>query len=455
MDHYKAIVIGAGQAGVPLARKLAEQGWRTCLIEKHLVGGTCVNDGCTPTKAMIASASIAHLARNAEDLGIHIPSVEVDFERVIKRKSDIVSSFREGSERRIQQTENLTFIAGEASFVDAHHVEVECANGERRVLHGHVIFINTGGRPFIPDITGLSEVPYYTSTTLLELRELPEHLVILGGGYIALEFAQMYRRFGSKVSILEQSERILKKEDADVATCIHEILTADGIEIYTETTVKLFQKHHDQVRVVLEKDEVMASHMLVATGRIPNSEKLNLDKTKVVTDKRGHIQVNEKLETAEPHIYALGDVNGGPAFTHISYNDHLIVYKNIVEHQHLTTDDRTLCFCMFTDPQLARVGFTEQEARKKGYTIGVAKLPMSHVARALETGRSSGFMKAVVDRSSGKILGATVIGAEGGEIMSLIQIAMKGNLSYQSLRDGVFAHPTYAESLNNLFAKLE
>ena len=459
MKEFDAIVIGAGQAGVPLAKKLAQSGLKTALIEKRMVGGTCINDGCTPTKAMVASARLAYLASRSSDLGIDIPAYTIDFKAVMARKSAIVTQFREGALKGVEKTENLTLIYGEAKFKDDQTIYVNGRDGNFENYTAKQIFINTGASPVIPQIEGVNEIKYLTSTTILQLEEIPEHLLIVGGGYIGLEFGQMFRRFGSKVTLLEKSRRLMPKEDDDVCEVMSEIFKEDGIEILTEAEVTKFSNSANgkiSVTVKLEGKESKhtCTHVLLASGRKPQTEALGLENTAVECDDHGHVKVNQFLETKAKNVYALGDVKGGPAFTQISYNDYVIVTKNLLENAKMSTINRMVPYCMFTDPQLGRVGITEDEAKAKGLDYLVAKIPMKNVARAIETAETRGFMKAVVDKKTKQILGATVIGEQGGEIMTVLQMAMMGKVTYEEVRFATFAHPLYAESLNNLFMSL-
>ncbi|OOQ58441.1 dihydrolipoyl dehydrogenase [Mucilaginibacter pedocola] len=461
MKHYDAIVIGSGQAGSPLCKKLAAAGLKTLLVEKRYIGGTCVNDGCTPTKTMVASARLAYLAGKCNDMGITIKGYTVDLKQVKKRANGIVLKSRNGSQAAMEKTPNLDLIFGEATFIDKKTISVNPKTGKARQFTADKIFINAGCKTVIPkDIEGLDEVDYLTSTSMLELEKLPEHLLVIGGNYIGLEFGQMFRRFGSKVTIVERSGRILSHEDEDVSEEIAKLLEEEQIKILADSKViKLKNKGKNQITATIKtadgEKKIKCSHVLVAIGREPQTARLALDKTGVELDDKGYIKVNDRLETNVPGIYALGDIKGGPAFTHISYHDYTIVYRNLIEKQNLSIKDRVVPYCMFTDPELGRVGITEAEAKAQGLNYKVAKLPMAHVARALETGDTRGFMKAVVDADTKKILGVAVIGVEGGEIMSVLQMAMEGGITYDKIRYGVFAHPTYSESLNNLFMKLD
>lgn len=458
--HYDAIVIGAGQSGGPLSTALARAGWKTALIEREHVGGTCVNEGCTPTKTMVASARVAYLARRGADYGVHNGPVTVEMTRVRQRKRDIVDSFRNGSQRRIESTEGVDLLMGEASFTGPKVLEVRLNNGEIRQLTANAIFLNTGDRPTKPAVDGLESISTLDSTSIMELDTVPEHLLVLGGGYVGLEFGQMFRRFGSQVTIVQRGAQLLAREDGDVAEEVAKMLREDGIEILLEATALHAEqgtsgKIHLTVGTPTAERTLTGSHLLVAAGRVPNTDWLNLAAIGVKTDKRGYIQVNEWLETNVPGIYALGDVKGGPAFTHISYDDFRIIRTNLLEGGDVTIKDRLVPYTIFIDPQLGRVGLSETEARAQGRNIKVAKMPMNYVARALEVDESRGFMKAVVDADTSQILGCAVLGIEGGEMMAMLEIAMLGKVPYTVLRDAIFAHPTLAESLNNLFSMLD
>jgi dihydrolipoamide dehydrogenase len=459
MKHYDAIIIGAGQAGTPLAKKLAEAGKKTAIIEKRYVGGTCINDGCTPTKAMIASARAVYQARKAVELGVEIGTIKIDFKKIKQRKDDIVNQFRSSSEKGIKSTKGLELIFGTARFSGEKELTIALNDGGEEKVTADLIFINAGAKTTIPDIEGLNEIDYLTSTTILDLEAVPEHLVIIGGNYIGLEFGQMFNRFGSKVTILEKSPGILAREDQDISSALTEILTDEKIELLTDVKINQIEQDKKQIKISLEsgktKKNITASHLLVAVGRTPQTADLGLENCGIKLDDKGHILVNEKLETNIKGIYALGDVKGGPAFTHIAYNDYTIVYRNLIEGTNYSIHDRPVPYCMFTDPQLGRIGLSEKEAKEKKLNYKVAVLPMSQVARGIETNETLGLMKAIVDADSKKILGAAVLASEGGEIMSVLQMAMEGNITYDRIRNCVFAHPTYSESLNNLFMKLD
>jgi len=462
-ERYDAIVIGAGQAGGPLSTTLAQAGWKTALVEREHVGGTCVNEGCAPTKTMIASARAAYMARRAADYGVHTGPVTVDMVRVRQRKRDIVKSFRGGSQRRIENTPGLDLLMGEASFFGPKSVEVHMNSGETRLLTADTIFVNVGARPRRPSLPGLDSVPALDSTSIMELDAVPEHLLILGGGYVGLEFGQMFRRFGSQVTIVQRRGQLLTREAPDVAEEVANILREDGIEVLLDTHALRVEQGPDEngggiqltVRTPEGERMISGSFLLIAAGRVPNTDRLNLAAAGIQTDERGFIRVDERLQTSVPGIYALGDVNGGPAFTHISYDDFRIIRTNLLEGGNATTTGRLVPYTVFIDPQLGRVGLTEREARAQGRNIRVAKMPMAWVARTLEMDETRGFMKAIVDAHTGQILGAAILGIEGGEIMTVLQMAMMGRVPYTVLRDAVFAHPTLAESLNNLFVTLD
>ena len=457
MEKYDAIVIGAGQAGGPLATALARAGRRTALVEKEHVGGTCVNEGCTPTKTMVASARVAYLARRAADYGVGVGQVTVDMVKVRQRKRDIVESFRGGSQRRIESTEGVDLLFGAASFSGPKTLEVRLSDGATRQIAADLIFVNAGARPSVPKMDGIESIPYLNSTTIMELDAVPEHLLVIGGGYIGLEFGQMFRRFGSRVTIVQRGPRLLAREDDDVADEVAKILREDGVEVLLETEAPRVERSGDGAIALTVRDKsgaeraIAGSHLLIAAGRASNADTLNLAATGVQTDRHGFIVANERLETNVPGIYALGDVKGGPAFTHISYDDFRIIRTNLLEGGNATITDRLVPYTVFIDPQLGRVGLSESDARRQGRAYKVARMPMSWVARASEVDETRGFMKALVDPATGQILGAAILGIEGGEIMSILEVAMLGKLPYTVLREAIFAHPTLAESLNNLF----
>jgi len=460
MKHFDAIIIGSGQAGVPLAKKLAQAGKKTAIIEKGNIGGTCINVGCTPTKAMVASARAVYQAKKASELGIEITDVKVNLKKIKNRKDEIVETFRASAQKGLETTKGLTVFHGEAKFSASKELTITTSAGKEEKVTADWIFINTGATTVVPDIEGLSEIDFLTSTTIQDLEEVPEHLVVVGGNYIGLEFGQMFRRFGSQVTILEKSNRIMGREDEDISNEISEIFKGEEIEILTNTEIAEIKEEKKNKLILNVKSKgknhkITCSHVLIATGRKPQTEKLGLELAGVKTDDKGNIIVSEKLETNVKGIFALGDVKGGPAFTHIAYNDYTIVYRNLIENTNYTISDRPVPYCMFTDPQLGRIGLSENEAKEKGLNYKVAKMPMSQVARAIETNETLGMMKAVVDVDTKKILGASILASEGGEIMSVLEMAIEGGITYDRIRYCVFAHPTYSESLNNLFMKIE
>jgi len=458
-EQFDCIVLGSGQAGNPLASAFSARGRTVALIERASVGGTCINYGCTPTKTMVASAEIARLARRGADYGVNTGDVSIDMAAIRERKRGMVKSWREGSEKRIAQADRVELIRGEGSFSGPKSVAVKLNEGGERALRADAIVIDTGLSSAAPDLQGIAGVPYLDNVSIMELDEVPEHLLVLGGGYIGLEFAQMFHRFGSKVTVIQNGDQLLPPEDADVAEEIAKILREEGLEILLGARASAIQKttHGISLSVTIggSAPRVQGSHILIATGRKPNTEKLNLKQAGVETDERGYIRVNSRLETSAPGIYAAGDVKGGPAFTHISYDDYRVLKANLLDGGSRTITDRPLPYCVFIDPQLGRVGLSEKEATRQGRHYKLARLPMSSVARALETGLSQGFMKALVDPDTEEILGAAVLGADGGELMSMIAIAMMGKLKYTALRDGIFAHPLLAEALNSLFTTIQ
>ncbi len=449
-----AIIIGAGQAGVPLAQALTESGRRVVLIEAEHVGGTCVNEGCTPTKTMIASARVAHLARRSDGYGVQDGRVQVDFAAVQARKDDVVEQFRSGSRDGLEQS-GVELVMGRARFLGPRTVEATLQDGSRRAFEAPLVFINTGARPTWPELPGLREVGAVDSTGLLGLRELPEHLLILGGGYIGLEFGQAFARFGSRVTVIERGDRLAAREDPDVAAALTEVLCDEGVAVLCEREAVWTRRSDSGIDVLVrgpQGEQILSgSHLLVATGRTPNTDDLGLDLAGVDMDERGHVRVDDDLRTNVEGVYALGDVKGGPAFTHVAYDDFRIVRDALLHGQRRSWHNRLVPYTVFTDPQLARVGLDEMQARGQGLRVRVYTLPMSKVARAIETGETRGLMRAVVDDRTDRILGATVLGTEGGETVSVLQVAMQGNLTAGHLREGVFSHPTWGESLNNLF----
>lgn len=454
-EHYDAIVIGAGQAGGPLSTALANSGRRTAIIEREHVGGTCINEGCTPTKTMVASARVAYLARRAGDYGVETPAPDIDLTVVRKRKRDIVDSFRSGSERRIESTKGLDLIMGAASFTGNKAIEVRLLDGTTRQLTADLFFINAGNRPAAPRLQNPDNIEILNSTSIMELGTVPKHLIVIGGGYVGVEFGQMFRRFGSAVTIIQHGAQLLGREDPDVAEAVASILEEDGIELLFRSEARSVRRNGDDLVLVVDTQdgerELRGDQILSAAGRVPNTDSLNLAATGIETDKRGYIPTNDRLETSVAGIYALGDIRGEAAFTHISYDDFRIIRTNLIEGGNASIAGRLVPYTVYMDPQLGRIGLTEAEAREQGLAIRVAQMPMSYVARALEVDETRGLMKVIVDAETDQILGCAILGIEGGEIMTMIQLAMMGKLPYPIIREAVFAHPTLAESLNNLF----
>jgi pyruvate/2-oxoglutarate dehydrogenase complex dihydrolipoamide dehydrogenase (E3) component len=447
--NFDAMVIGSGQAGNPLSHALADHGWKVALIEKAHLGGTCINTGCTPTKTMVASAQVAHYVRHADRWGVQAENVRVNLAAIVARKNAVVQSFRGGQQRKIDQRPNLRLYRGQARFCSARQIRV----GDD-LLESERIFINTGTRPDPPRLPGLETVGYLTNESLMELQELPGHLIVLGGGYIGLEFGQMFRRFGSRVTLVHRSSQLLPREDEDVARELQKALEADGIEIRLDATPVGVAKQQGEIVLTVDtkgqKETIRGSHLLAATGRRPNTEDLGLDLAGVALDTRGYVRVNGRLETSVPGIWALGDVKGGPAFTHISYNDYQIVYANLVEGGNLTVENRYVPYSLFTDPQLGRVGLTEKEARATGRKLKIGAYPMAYVARAIERDETAGFMKLIADAETDRILGAAILGIEGGELVQILGALMLAGAPYTVLKGAVYIHPTLAEGFFGL-----
>jgi pyruvate/2-oxoglutarate dehydrogenase complex dihydrolipoamide dehydrogenase (E3) component len=454
-ENFDVIIVGSGQAGKPLATAFAEAGKKTAIVESHYVGGTCTNTGCTPTKTMVASARIAYLARRSSDYGVSSGPVSVDMAAVRNRKRGIVEHSRSNNEKKLTTTANLELIRGLAKFTGQKSIEVDLSEGGTRTLQAETIFINTGLRNAIPKVPGIESTPTLDNESIMELDSVPEHLMVLGGGYIGLEFGQMFRRFGSRVTVVHRGKQLLDHEDSDIAGEVAKILAEDGIEILLNAKATKVDGTAGEITVSVEAagsaKVIQGSHLLTATGRTPNTEALHLDLAGVATDEHGYIKVNDRLETTAAGVYALGDVKGGPAFTHISYDDYRVAKANLIDGGRRTTTGRQLPYTVYIDPQLGRIGLTERQAREQGRKIRVAKMPMSSVARAIETGETRGVMKIIVEADSGLILGAAILGIEGGETAAAIQMAMLGGLPFTALRDGIFAHPTLAEGLNNVF----
>lgn len=459
-EKFDAVIIGSGQAGNPLAVKLAVSGKKVALVEKEHIGGSCVNVGCSPSKTMEASGRVAHLVNRAGDYGVTVHgSVIMDMKTVRRRKRDIVTSFSSGDKAKLER-KGVEIVWGQASFKSPVEIEVALNEGGTRKLSADLFFIDTGTRPVVPDIKGLPECKVLNNATIMELDEVPDHLMIIGGGYVGLEFARMFQRFGSRVTIIHRNVHVLSQEDEDLAEAIQDIFIRDGIRIILQADTHSATQDPDGAihlkLTCLEGEEtITGSHLLLAAGRTPNTDMLNLSAAGVQVDESGYIKTDSRLKTAAKNIYALGDVKGGPAFTHISYDDYRIIKSNLLEHGNASIEGRTLPYVVFIDPQLGRVGLSEMEARKQRIPYNLVKMPMAHVARALEVDETDGFMKALVDKESGRILGFACLGMEGGELMAVVQTAMAGGLTWWDLKNMIFAHPTLAESLNNLFSLVE
>ncbi|PMD42820.1 FAD-dependent pyridine nucleotide-disulfide oxidoreductase [Hyaloscypha variabilis F] len=474
---YDALIIGSGQAGTPLASAFAKAGQKVVLIESTHIAGCCVNEGCTPTKTLITSGRVAHLTQRGPDYGIHTSKenetnqVLVDMKKVRQRKRDIVESFRGGSEKRLKDA-GVEVLMGKAGFVSPTTVHVVTGGGQgsEKILTAKNIFINVGERPATPSLQGikkLSKERVLDSTSIQELDAVPEKLVVIGGGYVGVEFAQLFGRLGSTVTVLQRAKQLLPREDQEVAQALKEILEDEGVVIKLESEAVGVDSVSENGSFTLSvkhagaEQQIEGTHILFAAGRVPNTESLNLEAAGIETNARGYIVANEFLQTTAGHVYVLGDVKGPPAFTHISYDDFRIIKANLLpespEAPKLGTTGRLVPYVVYTDPQLGHVGLHEHEARKQfpEKNIKTAKMPMAWVARALETDESKGLMKAVVDGDSGEILGFTCLGIEGGEVMAVVQMAIMGGVRYQKLQDAVWAHPSLAESLNNLWGFLE
>ncbi|MFJ1701571.1 mercuric reductase [Streptomyces sp. NPDC088252] len=458
-ESYDVMVIGTSQGGRFLPADLAKAGKKVALIERDHLGGVCVNTGCTPTKTMVASARLAHQARRGAEYGVRTGPVTVDLTAVRERKRAMVTGARENYASRLTQG-GLDLIEGEAHFTGPKTIEIALRGGGKQEISAPVIVIDTGTRPKPLAINGAQNVPVLDSTSIMELGALPEHLIILGGGYIGLEFGQMFRRFGSEVTIVQTRPRLMTREDDDVSDEVAAILRDDGITVLTSAMPERVEEvGGGRVRLTVRtrdgERQVEGSHLLSATGRVPNTEALALAAAGIRLRENGFIEVDEYLETSVPGVYAMGDVKGGPAFTHLSYDDYRILRANLLGGEKATTRDRIVPYTVFIDPQLGRIGMTERQAREQDRAVRVAKLPMSAVIRALETGETRGFMKVVIDAHTQQILGAAVLGVEGGEIMTIIQVAMLGKLPCTAMANAIFTHPLLAEGLNSLFMMLD
>lgn len=449
---FDAIIIGAGQAGPPLAGRLTEAGQTVAVIERKLVGGTCVNYGCIPTKTLVASAHAAHLARRGAEYGVGTGDVTVDMAKVKARKDKIMLADREGVESWLQGMDGCTFIRGHARFEDPHTVRVD-----DHVLKADRIYLNVGGRAVAPDLPGLSDIDYLTNVGILDLDTLPEHLVIVGGSYIALEFAQMYRRFGARVTVLEHGPRLTSREDEDVSAAIKDILEAEGIDIVLDAKGIRFTKRDNGFDVVPRDGAapIAGSHLLIAVGRQPNTDDLGLDAAGVQTDERGYVVVDDQLRTTADHIWAMGDCNGKGAFTHTSYNDFEIVAANLLDDDPRRVSDRVTTYALYIDPPLGRAGMTVDQVRRSGRKALVGKRPMTRVGRAVEKGETQGFMKVVVDADTEEILGAAILGVGGDEVVHAILDIMTAKKPYTAISRTMHIHPTVSELVPTLLQDLK
>ncbi|WP_036476768.1 mercuric reductase [Myxosarcina sp. GI1] len=459
-EHYDDIIIGGGKAGKTLAPDLVAAGRKTALIERSLtnIGGGCINLACIPTKTMVASAEVAEIVRNSSAYGIKTGVPIVDLPSVIQRKRAVVRGMREMNLHNLETALDCDLIIGTGQFTAAKTLAVTTDEGNTRYLTAERFFINTGTRPLIPTILGLQEAGFLTSESIMELETLPEHLIVLGSGYIGLEFAQMFRRFGCRVTVIGRGGQILSSQDSDMAIAVQTLLERNGIEFMLDARVlkvaRLGNKTILHVGSTEGEIQLQGSHLLIAVGRAPNSEALNLSAAEIATDTRGFIQVNERLETNISGIWALGDINGGPQYTHISLDDYRIVKANLLDGGNRNTGDRPVPSCLFIEPELAHVGLTETEARQQGYEIRVAKLEAAAIPRAKTLGQTEGVLKAIVDAETGLILGCSLLCHAAGEMISTVQMVMQAKLPYTGLRDGVLTHPTMTEGLNLLFSKL-
>jgi pyruvate/2-oxoglutarate dehydrogenase complex dihydrolipoamide dehydrogenase (E3) component len=451
-EKFDAIIIGAGQAGPPLAGRLTQAGQTVAVIERKLVGGTCVNYGCIPTKTLVASAHTAHAARRGAEYGVGTGEITIDMAKVKARKDKIVLGDRSGVESWLDGMDGCTFIRGHARFEDAHTVSVD-----GRVLEGDKIFLNVGGRAVAPDMPGLSEIDYMTNVGVLELDTVPEHLVIIGGSYIALEFAQMYRRFGARVTVVEKGPRLTSREDEDVSATIKEILEAEGIDVVLGADAIAFSKRDSGFQVVPSAgaQPIVGTDLLVAVGRAPNTDDLGLEAAGVETDGRGYIVVDDQLRTNVEHIWAMGDCNGRGAFTHTSYNDFEIVAANLLDDDPRRVSDRITTYALYIDPPLGRAGMTVDQVRKSGRKALVGKRPMTRVGRAVEKGETQGFMKVVVDAETEEILGAAILGVGGDEVIHAIIDIMTAKKPYTAISRTMHIHPTVSELVPTMLQELK
>ena len=455
MPHYDAIVVGTGQSGPALARRLVAVGWKVAIIERKLFGGTCVNTGCTPTKTLIASAYAAHVVRRAADYGVRVEgTINVDMKAVKARKDAVVAPSRNGVERSLKTLQGCTVYQGHGRFVAEKKVAVNDAE-----LSADRIFLNVGARATIPPIPGLDQVPYLTNSSMMDIDFLPAHLVILGGSYIGLEFAQAYRRFGSEVTVIELGPRLIGREDEDVSRAVADFLKDEGIDVRVDSKVVSLEKQGNAVAVTVESagksSQIVGTHVLVAIGRRPNTDDLGLDRAGIATDAHGYIQVDDQLRTNVPGIWAMGDCNGRGAFTHTSWNDFEIVAANLLDNDPRRVSDRVTAYALYTDPPLGRAGMTEAEVRKAGKPALIATLAMEDVSRAYEKGETKGFMKILVDRDSKRILGASFLGLSGDEVIHSVLDVMYAKAPYTVIQRAMHIHPTVSEFIPTMLGDLK
>lgn len=459
IETFDDIILGGGKGGKSLAMALGPAGHKVALIERGQIGGSCINVACIPTKTMVASAKLFEQAKRAQEFGLNLEEPAQELAGIIERKRRVVKGMVDKQHALFSATKNLEFLLGTGRFTDKKIIEVKLADGTKRLLRADRIYINTGSKTSIPEIEGLSEIPYLTSTSIMELDKLPAHLAIVGGGYIALEFAQIFARLGSRVTLLLRGERFLPNEDPDIAEMVKELLSEDSITFRSGVVIDSVSESGAGVMLKLKaganQESFECSHLMVAIGRTPNTADLNLAACGVETDSRGNIKVNSRLETNVPGIWALGDCNGGPLFTHVSWDDYRIVRDNVLKNANRSTKDRLVPYTLFIDPELGRIGLTEEQAKQKGYDVLVAKIAAQSIPRANTSGESKGMLKAVVDKTNGQILGCSLLCHSAGEVMSVVQTAMLGKLTYTTVRDTIYTHPTMAESLNLLFAGID
>jgi pyruvate/2-oxoglutarate dehydrogenase complex dihydrolipoamide dehydrogenase (E3) component len=449
--EWDAIIIGSGQAGVPLATKLAGPGRRVLLVERGDAGGTCVNTGCTPTKTMIASARAAHVARTSGRLGVHAGAVTVDLAAVVQRKDDIVRQWRERVVRELERTEGLTLLRGHARFVGDRTIAV---GGDRH--RGATVVIDVGARPAVPPLRGLDAVPWLDNATLMALRTPPAHLVVLGGGYVGCELAQMFRRFGSEVTVVDRGEHLMSREDPELSGALEQVFEGEGIRLELGAKVERVSRSGDGVALELAGGRVLrGSHLLVATGRRPNTDDLGCDAAGIRVDGRGFVEIDDRYQTSAPGVYAVGDVSGEPQFTHVAWDDHRILFDLLTGRSERGRGGRAIPYTAFTDPQVAGVGVTEREARERGIRCEVATLPFEQVARAVEVDERAGLLKVLVDPETERVLGAAIVGAEAGELIHVLVVLIQARASVRAIVDAEFVHPTFAEGVQAVVMSLE